>query len=197
MTVQNNTDKWNRIYASGDRGSQQAAKILRDNMHLLPVTGKALDVACGSGANALLLAQHGLETYAWDISQIAIDKLQSRCLDLNISLRAQTRDISAQPPAPNSFDVIVVSHFLQRSLIPHLIAALRDAGLIYYQTFIKDKINDSGPRNPDYRLGKNELLHLFQTLQIVNYREEGRLGNLQQGFRNEAMLIAQKVNVHA
>ena len=39
-------------------------QVLADNVHLLPTTGIALDLACGLGANALLLAQHGLTTYA-------------------------------------------------------------------------------------------------------------------------------------
>lgn len=192
MTANSDADKWNRVYAEGDHSNLQAANVLKQNTHLLPVAGKALDVACGLGANALLLAQCGLQTSAWDISQTAIDKLRSRSLELNIPLQAETRNIIALPPEPGSFDVIVVSRFLERTLIPMLIAALRDDGLIYYQTFIKDKTNDAGPRNPDYRLDRNELLSLFQSLQITFYREEGTLGDLNKGIRNEAMLIAQR-----
>ncbi len=187
------SDKWNSIYASDDHGSLQAAKVLQENTHLLPATGLALDVACGLGANALLLAQQGLETYAWDISQTALDRLQARALQLNISLQLEMRDLDTNPPAANSFDVIVVSRFLQRALIPQLHAALREDGLIYYQTFLKEKTSDSGPRNPDFRLGRNELLHFFQNLQILCYREEGIIGDVNQGFRNEAMLIARKI----
>lgn len=192
MTVNADANKWNRIYAAGDRRDPQAANVLQQNTHLLPIAGKALDVACGLGANALLLAQCGLQTCAWDISQTAIDKLRSRSLELNIALQLETRDVTARPPDPISFDVIVVSRYLERTLIPVLIAALSDGGLIYYQTFIKDSTSDAGPRNPDYRLERNELLRLFQSLQIVFYREEGRLGDLDKGMRNEAMLIAQR-----
>lgn len=196
MTASPDPDKWNRIYAAADHGDPQVANVLQQNLHLLPFTGKALDVACGLGANALLLAQCGLQTWAWDISQTAIEKLQSRSLDLNILLQLETRDVTARPPEPLTFDVIVVSRFLERTLIPALIAALRDGGLIYYQTFIKNSTSDAGPRNPDYRLGSNELLGLFQSLQIVFYREEGRLGDLDKGMRNEAMLIAQRSLPH-
>ncbi|MFT5134961.1 MAG: tellurite methyltransferase [Gammaproteobacteria bacterium] len=196
MTLADISEKWNRIYASNDRTNLPAANVLRENTHLLPGEGRALDVACGLGANALLLAQHGLQTCAWDISKTAIEKLILRSTELNISLLAELRNVILAPPTPASFDVIVVSHFLDRALMPHLIAALRDGGLIFYQTFIMDKISDSGPRNPDYLLRRNELLSLFRSLQIVLYREEGRLGDLQQGFRNEAILIAQKSEHH-
>jgi SAM-dependent methyltransferase len=192
--VHSSADKWNAIYAGDGHKSIRAADVLEENQHLLPVNGTALDLACGMGGNALLLAQHGLQTYAWDISKTAIDKLRSCSENKNISLQLETRDLVALPPAPGSFDVIVVSRFLERSLIPHLITALREHGLIFYQTFIKDNASDTGPGNPKYRLEQNELLMLFQPLQIILYKEEGTLGDLESGFRNEAMIIARKNN---
>lgn len=192
MTTQSKVDKWNKIYECSEHDTVHAAIVLEDNLHLLPITGKALDLACGPGGNAILLARKGLETCAWDISQTATDKLQAYSKELNIPIQLETRDVTTNPPTTNSFDIIVVTRFLERTLIPHLIDALREDGLIFYQTFIKDKTGDSGPKNPDYRLGENELLTLFQALQIICYKEEGTLGDLKQGFRNEAMLIGRK-----
>ncbi len=187
------SDKWNSIYASGDHGNIQAAKILQENTYLLPVEGTALDLACGLGANALLLARCGLETWAWDVSQTALDELQTRSRETKIPLQLEQRDVTIRPPASDSFDVIVISRFLDRALMPHLISALRENGLIYYQTFTREKTSDCGPKNPDFRLGCNELLHFFLDLQILVYREEGKIGDVNQGFRNQAMLIARKI----
>ena len=53
-------------------------------------------------------------------------------------------------------------------------------------------MDDTGPSNPDYRLNVNELLVMFTRLRILLYREEGRIGDITRGFRNEAMLIARK-----
>ena len=49
---------------------------LRDNVHLIPQGhGKALDLACGMGGNAIFLAQNSnLDVYAWDMSSVAISK---------------------------------------------------------------------------------------------------------------------------
>jgi tellurite methyltransferase len=41
-------------------------------------------------------------------------------------------------------------------------------------------------------LAENELLRLFSELRVLAYREEGRVGNMAEGFRNEAMIVAQK-----
>ena len=185
-------DKWNGIYAAGEGGESSAAKVLAENTHLLPDTGCALDLACGRGANALLLARHGLDTHAWDISRLAISGLQQRAAEHGLSVLAETRDVTVVPLPANYFDVIVVSHFLERSIVSGLIAALKEHGLVYYQTFTRDRIDDSGPRNPAYRLARNELLQLFRGLEILYYREDGLVGDTTGGFRNEAMLIARK-----
>ena len=53
-----------------------ACDALRENIHLLPqISGNALDLACGMGGNAILLAQESkLTVNAWDISSVAISK---------------------------------------------------------------------------------------------------------------------------
>jgi SAM-dependent methyltransferase len=184
-------EKWNQIYL-GERDASHAARVLLDNMYLLPARGVALDLACGLGANTLELARAGLEVSGWDCSDVALDKLGHRARQLDLKVSLQLRDVIAYPPAPSSFDVIIVVHFLDRSLVPHIIQALRPDGLVFYQTFTREKIDDSGPRNPGYLLAPNELLGLFSGLKILYYREDGRTGDLSRGIRNEAMLIARK-----
>lgn len=98
----------------------------------------------------------------------------------------------AAPPTPDSFDVIVVSRFLERALCPAIAAALRPGGLLFYQTFVRDDVGAHGPANPAYRLERNELLRLFPQLTLRLYREEGRVGDVTRGVRDEAWLIAQR-----
>ncbi|MEM7020777.1 MAG: SAM-dependent methyltransferase, partial [Pseudomonadota bacterium] len=104
----------------------------------------------------------------------------------------EIRDVVANPPAPSSFDVITVSRFLERNLIPHLIKALRPSGLMFYQTFTRIRVDDSGPKSPGFRLADNELLSLFQELRVLAYQEVGAVGSTAQGLRNEAILVGQK-----
>ena len=184
--------KWDRIHSTPESAPPGAAAVLIQNQHLLPTAGDALDIACGRGGNALLLAAHGLKTSAWDISAVALAALCKAADDSGFQLTTDCRDVMASPPPPVSQDVIVVSHFLDRALAPHLIAALRPRGLLYYQTFVRAVVDATGPANPLYRLGPNELLELFRPLQILVYREEGTLGDINQGWRNEAMLVGQK-----
>ncbi len=183
--------KWDARYRGADKVPEPAL-VLSEFQHLLPPSGQALDLACGLGGNALLLAEHGMTTYAWDVSPVAIERLQQEALSRGLDVEAEVRDVVATPPEPASFDVIVVSRFLERKLVPSLLQALRPGGLIYYQTFTGPRVNDTGPKNPEYRLAENELLALFASLRLIAYREEGLAGELSKGLRGEAMLVAQQ-----
>lgn len=187
--------KWDERYGTPPSGSTPPCQVLQEFSHLLPRQGVALDLAAGRGGNAVLLSKSGLETVAWDISAVAMEQLRDTTHRQQLSITAVQRDVVAQPPAAESFDVIVVSRFLHRPLCKQLVAALRPEGLLYYQTFTKESVSSaSGPSNPDYLLGPNELLSLFSELEVIAYREERLLGNLQQGLRNEAYLVAQRTS---
>ena len=184
--------KWDRIYTGGAEKSAEPCEVLATYSHLLPAKGDALDLACGRGGNALYLAARGFSTRAWDVSAVATQCLSDMAAHNDLPLMAEQRDVTASPPASGSFDIIVVSRFLDRDLTPAICAALRERGLLFYQTFIREKVADTGPNNPAYRLEPNELLRLFRPLHIIYYREEGNVGDTAQGLRNEAMLVAQK-----
>ena len=185
-------DKWEKNYKSCSSDFPSPVEVLLQNQHLLPEKGIALDLACGRGANAICLAENSLTVSAWDISSSALEHLAVEAEEKNLIINSETRDISKQPPESNTFDVIVVSHYLDRTIFSNIRDAIKSKGLIFYQTFTKEKANSNGPSNPDYLLDENELLSLFKDWKIIYYREEGKTGNVKLGFRNQAMLIAQK-----
>lgn len=185
------SSKWDTIY-SQKMDKPTAAHVLIENQHLLPSNGKALDLACGQGGNALFLHESGLDVLAWDSSTVAIQQLNERARSDAVSIDAQVRDVITLPPEANSLDVLVVSFFLDRQLCPRLIDALKPRGLLFYQTYCQDKVTEQGPRNCDFLLADNELLDLFSTMKVRVYREESLLGDHQQGWRNQALLVAEK-----
>lgn len=184
-------EKWDRIYKQSDPGVIPAAcEVLLEFQHLLPSSGTALDVACGLGGNALFLAEYGLNVTATDISAVAIERINqwqhplvvTRCLAINSLLMREVK-----------YDVIVVSRYLDRSICAALMSALRSGGLLFYQTFTRDKVNsDEGPSNPEYLLASNELLSLFKELKVLAFSDQGKVGTLSNGFRNQSYLVAQR-----
>lgn len=190
--MENQSKKWNQRY-SEDNGAGEPARVLLDYSHLLPAEGIALDLACGLGANALLLAQQGLETFAWDTSQVALSKLQANATRQRLKVQTQQRDCEQLPPEPGSLDVLVVSNFLYRPILKALVESLRPGGLLYYETHSLERPDhQTGPSNPDYLLRPGELLDVFRQLHIHACREEGLAGDLQKGFRGKAYIVARK-----
>lgn len=183
--------KWDQRYRDA-AGPGEPACVLSQHLHLLPTQGDALDLACGLGANALLLAQQGLTVQGWDLSAVALGKLADSAANQQLSMNTQVRDVEAYPPPPHSFDVIVVTDFLFRPICPAIAAALRPGGLLFYSTWCADKRSAGGPSNPAFLLQPNELLRLFPDLQIRFYREDAHAGDPNLGDRDRAHLIAQQ-----
>ncbi|ABI56016.1 class I SAM-dependent methyltransferase [Alkalilimnicola ehrlichii MLHE-1] len=181
---------WDQRYRQAEPGS--AAAVLADNLHLLPPRGRALDLACGLGSNAMLLAGAGLETEAWDYSPVALERLMERARRQGLAITPRERDVEQHPPPAVSFDVIVVAHFLHRPTAPDLFRALRPGGVLFYQTWSRARVSDAGPSNPAFRLAEGELLTLFAGLRPLLYREEGDQGDTTQGLRDVACLVARK-----
>lgn len=191
-------EKWDRIYSANVLQEPKACWVLSEYAYLLPESGKAVDIASGRGANALLLAGAGLQTTAIDISPVGMEQLQSSAQKRSLNIDTRVEDLSAvsqgtEPLGTEQWDVIVVSNYLQRELFESIVRALRTDGLLYFETFVKNKSDHTvGPANPEYLLDNNELLNGFAALSIRVFFDLQQTGSCDQGLRNKSCLIAQK-----
>lgn len=193
MTDVATREKWDRVYRGHADAVPPPAQVLAENAHLLPLAGgRALDLACGLGGNALFLARRGFRVDAVDISPVAIETLRSLAEHQGLSIRAWSEDVCTMVFPTEGYRVIVVSRFLERSLAHSILRALEPGGLLFYQTFTAAKVSENGPRNPDFLLRDNELLQLFAGLSLRYYQDEGRVGDIRYGLRDEACFIGQK-----
>lgn len=176
--------KWNARYTYANKDLPEPASVLINGAAFLPASGVALDLACGRGGNAFYLAERGLSVHAWDISSTAIEWIRAYQENVKhpINLYPEVRNVVDHPPKPNTFDMIVVSRFLDRSLCTKLADALKPNGILFYQTFT------SGLSNPDYLLQPFELQALFSGLQQC-YSSESVLDEL---GRSEALFVGRK-----
>jgi rhodanese-related sulfurtransferase len=149
------------------------------NADLLPRGGEVLDVACGGGRNALLLAAAGFRVRGVDVDGARIDRLASTAARLELPLEAELLDLERDPPdlGKGRFDVVLVFDYLHRPLFPALTAALRPGGVMLYETFTTSQAGRGGPTSPDHLLRPGELAGLVSPLRVVRSREgehEGR-----------------------
>lgn len=186
-------DKWNTIYAKNAEIGPPAA-VLLENVNKLPASGCAVDIACGNGANALFLAELGLETYAWDISDVAIEQLSRRSLVQSgqLPLKTEVVDIEASSFQGHKFDVIVSCHFLDRSITKNMLAALSPGGVIFFQTFMRERLIQTGPSNPDFLLEKGELIEMMQGLDVLAHRDGSMITDAGDPLAGKAYIVARK-----
>ena len=173
---------------------------LVDNADLLPQGGRALDVACGAGRHALLLAAAGFEVTAIDRDADVIDRLGQQAERLGLQIETEVIDLerddegaaapadsraaaaSAAPPpevlAPDTYDLVIVTRYLHRPLFPHLIRSLAPGGTLIYETFLEQQAERGHPKNPAFLLKPGELSTLVAPLSILRQREGDHDGAL-------------------
>ena len=153
--------------------------------------GRALDVACGDGRNALYLARLGFEVDAVDVSDVAIDALRAAAPERAPTVHPRVVDLKREPLPVGEYDVVLNFNYLQRDLFGALERALRPGGWLVFETLGRAHIDELGKRlNPAYVLDDNELLHAFPGLRVRRYRE-GVVARAC-GRRGVASLVAQR-----
>jgi cyclopropane fatty-acyl-phospholipid synthase-like methyltransferase len=149
----------------------EPSEFLVENFELLP-KGKALDIAMGSGRNAVYLAKMGFEVEGVDISPEAASNAIELARNGGAAIQTKVANLEKDYRiAESAYDVIICFNYLQRSLFPQIKAGLKKGGMIVYETYIIDQAQFGRPRNPDFLLQYNELLNLFRDFRCLRYRE--------------------------
>jgi len=130
---------------------------------------RVLDLACGGGRHARLFSARGCRVTAVDRDPTLAQVLAG---ERNIDFIAADLEAGSWPLGDARFDVIVVTHYLHRSLFPGLEAALAPGGLLIYETFAAGNAAFGKPSNPDYLLQPRELLDVFgATLKVLAFED--------------------------
>jgi len=164
-------DKWDARYRDGAYQTREhPSAFLEQNADALPAAGRALDVACGAGRNALFLARRGLVVDAVDISRVALERGRAYAGDLPI--RWIEQDLDQGFHAPAAYDVIVNIRYVNLPLIASLIPSLRPGGVLVVEQHLSGYNEVIGPTNPAFRVAKGDLGQLSASL-VVERLDEG------------------------
>jgi SAM-dependent methyltransferase len=177
---QQDRDKWNARYGE-EAAMLDASPFLAQLGALLPRTGRALDVAGGSGRNALWLARHGLSVTVADVSDVALSRAAAH------GLGAALVDFDSEPLPQGPWDVIFVNHFLHRPLFAQVPSRLAPGGVLVVAHPTVTNLERHAHPGRQYLLEPGELRTLVQELEIVSCDEGWR----ENGW-HEARLVAQR-----
>ena len=137
--------------------------------------GTVLDVACGGGRNLRAALAAGYQV-------VGMDRVLTGVADLaghpGVWLVASDlEDGSPFPLAGERYAGVIVTNYLWRPILPDIVAAVADDGLLIYETFAVGQEQLGRPQNPDFLLRPRELL------EAVAQRMQGYIRDVRQDRR--------------
>ena len=101
-------DDWNRRFAAPGYlfGTEPNRFLVADVAGLPP--GRALDLACGDGRNAVWLAERGWRVTGVDFSDVALEKAARLAGERRMEVEWVEADLLAYEPKPRAFDLVVI-----------------------------------------------------------------------------------------
>ena len=136
---------WESVYAAGQQLNRypyaEVVSFVKRYSRQKPLTGlHGLDVGCGSGVHANLLAQEGAEVVAFDGSPSAIK--HARSLHGHDQITYEVATLDGFSPAPRKFDLVVdrlSSTYATRDVVAEFYQGLRthlsDGARVLWQGF--------------------------------------------------------------
>ncbi len=188
--------RWDARYAETERPGNVNA-LLIESAEILPTSGRALDIAGGSGADALFLAGSGLDTTLLDISPKALSIAQAESVEAGLALQTISLNTETDPLPSGPWDLIHIGHYLHRPTITAAVAELGVGGTLVIAIATTTNLERRARPPARFLLKPGELRDLVGGLQvdglevggleILRYDEDWRANGV-----HEAWLIARR-----
>jgi SAM-dependent methyltransferase len=147
---------WDRRYATPDLvwSREPNRFVAAESADLTP--GRALDLGCGEGRNAVWLAGRGWRVTAVDFSGVALGKARRLSDAEGVAVDWVQADLTAAPAAPQSADLVVIAYVHlppagRRRMLAGAAAALAPGGtiIVVEHDLLNLTEGHGGPRDPD------------------------------------------------
>src|SRR5262245_44533178 len=169
------------------------SSFLVDSFHLLP-KGLALDLAMGEGRNAIYLASRGYDVDGVDVNAEAVARARTSARRLGAPIRAVVGNVEdgTYIIPIETYDLIVVFHYLHRPLFQDIREGLKPGGAVVYQTFTTEQARFGRPTNPSHLLRPGELEEVFRDWEVLRTQEGIEGGTPASPPRALAGIVARK-----
>lgn len=147
-------------------GTESPSDWVQRWAHLAPPRGQVLDVACGAGRHMQYFKQLGHQCTGIDRSADALASASQYGHVVAADIESGPWPLEGQ-----QFDVVVVTNYLWRPLMPQILQSLAPGGLLIYETFATGHEKIGKPSRPDFLLNQGELLQTFASLRVIAYED--------------------------
>lgn len=115
-------EDWNARYAQKELvWSAEPNRLFAAEVGGLPA-GRALDLACGEGRNAVWLAEHGWRVTGVDFSDVALAKAAELAASRGVEVDWVVADVLDHEPEPRAFDLVALLYLqLPREELLHTV----------------------------------------------------------------------------
>lgn len=147
---------WNARYAAADLvwGAAPNRFVVAELEGRAP-RGRALDLACGEGRNAIWLAEQGWSVTAVDFSDVAIERASKLAEGRNVDVEWLCADLASYEPPADAFGLVLIAYlqlpgFELRSVLARAARALTPGGELLMIGHARRNLTDGvgGPRDP-------------------------------------------------
>ena len=183
-------ESWNERYAGGKYSSAEPHKLLINLAGKLKA-GKALDLACGVGRNAIFLAEKGWQVTAVDNSAVGIGIAKQRAKEKSVKVDFRTADLEKNEfeIKENAYDLICDFYYLQRNLFPRIKSGIKQGGIVIAAIHIYGETEEAG----EFLLKEGKLRSIFKDFKILHYHETSLTdADAGEHHRRTAEIIAKK-----
>jgi SAM-dependent methyltransferase len=163
---------WDERFRAGEYPTDpDPSPVLERYVETFP-DGRALDIATGTGRNAVFLAREGYRVDAIDQSRVGLEIARGNAESHGVAER--TNWIQADVPSFSfpeaTYDVITISFYRAIDRLADIKNALADGGVLFVEHHLRtsDPV-DVGPPGGRYRFGANELLHACLDLTVLYF----------------------------
>jgi SAM-dependent methyltransferase len=134
--------------------------------------GRALDLAMGRGRHTLALARNGFHAFGVDVKHDAVRDAIAAGAQARLRVLGWCADLTMYPLPAETFDLVVVTRYLQRDLFASIRRAVKPGGFVLYETFtVAQRKLGTGPTSADHLLEPGELRREFDGWDVLFYDE--------------------------
>ena len=183
-------NKWNQRYAEDTYRKGNPVSLVEEWLARIPV-GKALDVACGAGRNSILLAQHGFNVDAVDISIEGLKLGRQQAQSQGLAINWIEHDLDEAYNFDTDYNLILVLWYVDLDLISRLCKCLAPGGYLLCEEHLQTNVEVAGPGNRNFRVPSGALHKAVKGLEILLDDE-----SIRPNSEGDAMASAQIVARH-